>query len=340
MYRKISLIAIFLILIVGAHPIQNKQNELSNESLSDSLRQEIVDFKDICGKENVKLFRDSLLKKGDYRKVIEYNDSLIKKEQELKRNAIKEFELKTIAEAKEFEYKQLKQNREYNEKRKALLLTIFVLLCSGSLILALYISSRNKNMKRQTALMNAEKEEANLKLKLTEEQSVKLELQKYEVLSKFNSTTNELSGKMKDFEKLHEEKELLDKKVEDYRQRIEDFEASAEKTFAENEELQKEIIEEMTPQIKKHLPDHEDYLRNIAHIKDSFINNIMNLIDGNLSKQYLKYCLCFASGMSIKDVSDCCFVEQSSVHMIRYRLKKKFNLGNDDDIDLYLKKLS
>jgi hypothetical protein len=265
---------------------------------------------------------------------------LIKKEEELKRNAIMELELKAKAEAKEFEYKQLKENKEYNENRKALLLTIFVLLCLGSAIFVLYISSRKTNIKRRADLMDAEKEEAKLKLKLKEEQVVKLELQKYEVLSEFNLKEVELSGKMKDFEQLCKEKEMLDKKVEDYRQRIEAFEALTEKSFGENNELQKEIVEEITPQIKKCLPEHEDYLKNIEHIKPSFIDTVMNVIDGNLSKQYLKYCICFAIGMSIKDVSDCCFVEQSSVHMIRYRLKKKIKLGNDDDIDLYLKKLS
>ncbi|MDR3267365.1 MAG: hypothetical protein LBT24_07345, partial [Tannerella sp.] len=143
-----------------------------------------------------------------------------------------------------------------------------------------------------------------------------------------------------DFEQLRKEKEMLDKKVEDYRQSIEAFELLTEKSFGENNELQKKIIEEITPQIKKYLPEHEDYIKHIEYIKPSFIDTIMNVIDGNLSKQYLKYCICFAIGMSIKDVSDCCFIEQSSVHMIRYRLKKKIKLGNDDDIDLYLKKLS
>jgi hypothetical protein len=284
--------------------------------------------------------RDSLLEKGDYRQIIEYNDSLIKKEEELNRNAIKELELKKIADAKDFEYKQLKRDREYNERRKKLLLVIFVLLCSGCAIFVLYISSRRTNMKRRTALMNAEKEEAKLKLKLKEEQAVKLELQQYEVLSDFHLKEVELKGKMKDFEQLREEKELLDKKVEHYRRSIEAFETSVEKSLSENNELQKEIIEEITPLIKKHIPEHEEYIENIKNIKASFIDNIMHVIDGNLSKQYLKYCICFAAGMSIKDVSDCCFVEQASVHMIRYRLKKKFNLGNDDDIDLYLKKLS
>jgi hypothetical protein len=285
-------------------------------------------------------FRDSLLKQGDYRGVIEYDDSVIRKEEELKRNALKEFELRAVAEAKEFEYQQLKQNRIYSERRNKLLLVIFILLCLGSVTFVLYISSKKTNMKRQTALMNAEKEEAKLKLKLMEEEAVKLELQKYEVLSEFNIKEIELNGKMKDFDQLRGEKELLDKRVEDYRRSVEAFELSVEKTFGENNELQKEIIGEITSQIKKYLPGHEEYLRNVAQIKDTFIDNIMNLIDGNLSKQYLKYCICFAADMSIKDISDCCFVEQQSVHMIRYRLKKKFKLGNDDDIDLYLKKLS
>jgi hypothetical protein len=285
-------------------------------------------------------FRDSLLKKGDYRRVIEYDDSVIQKEEELKRNAIRELQLKAASEAKDFEYQRLKENAIYHEKRKKLLLVIFVLLCLGGILFVLYISSRNTNMKRRTALMNAEKEETKLKLKLMEEQAVKLELQQYEVLSEFYLKEIELSGKTKDFDKLRMEKEMLDSRIEHYRQSVEAFELSVEKTSGENNELQKEIVGEITSQVKKYLPEHGEYLTNITQIKDSFIDNIMNIIDGNLSKQYLKYCICFASDMSIKDVSDCCFVEQSSVHMVRYRLKKRLKLGNDDDLDLYLKKLS
>ncbi|MDR2384042.1 MAG: hypothetical protein LBD80_00065 [Tannerella sp.] len=284
--------------------------------------------------------RDSLLKKGDYKQVIEYDDSIMKQKEELRQNTVKEIQLKAIAEAKEFEYKHLKHNKIYNEKRKKLLFVIFILLCSGSIVFMFYISSRRTNMKRQTVLINAEKEEAKLKLKLIEEQAIKLELQKYKVLLEFNLKEIELSNKIKDFNNLCNEKKQLNAKVENYRQRIGDFEASVEKTSCENNKLQKEIIEEITTQIKKHLPRHEEYIRNLEHIKSSFIDNIMHVINGNLSKQYLKYCICFATGLSIKDVSRCCFVEQSSVYMIRYRLKKKFELRNDDDIDLYLKKLS
>ncbi|MDR2149106.1 MAG: hypothetical protein LBE91_21920 [Tannerella sp.] len=290
--------------------------------------------------QNIQALRDSFLQAGDYQKVIELNDSLIKKDEELKKNAIKELELKTAAEAKDNEYRQLKRDREYNERRNKLLWVISVLLGLGAVFFVLYNSSKRKNIARQIALMNAEKEEANLQLKLKEEQAVQSELQKYEVLSQFNLKEQELHGKLEDFEQLRKEKELLDRRIEDYRQSIEAFESSVEKSVSENNELQREITEELKLHIKKYLPDTEEYVKNIENIKDDFVDNIQKTIDGNLSRQYLKYCICFAVEMTVKDVSDCCFVEQSSVHMIRYRLKKKFNLGNDDNIDLYLKKLS
>jgi hypothetical protein len=189
-------------------------------------------------------------------------------------------------------------------------------------------------------LINAEKEETKLKLKLKEEQAVKLELQKYEILSDSFLKEMELNGKIKDFEQLRQEMASLNAKVENYRQSIELFETSIEKSSVENKEIQNELINELIPQIKKYLPDSQEYIKNIEQLGDSFIENVVTIIDSNMSKQYLKYCICFAIGMSIKEVSDCWFIEQSSVHMVRYRLKKKFSLGNDGDIDLFLKKLA
>ena len=75
-------------------------------------------------------------------------------------------------------------------------------------------------------------------------------------------------------------------------------------------------------------------------IDKQYISKLKNSYNGNLSIPYLKYCICFAIGMEIGEVSECFSIEQSSVHMVRYRLKKKFGLDNNGDLDVFLRKLN
>ena len=78
----------------------------------------------------------------------------------------------------------------------------------------------------------------------------------------------------------------------------------------------------------------------LKNIDGQFITALKNSYNGNLSVPYIKYCTCFAIGLEIGEVSECFSIEQSSVHMVRYRLKKKFELDNNDDLDVFLRRLN
>jgi len=90
--------------------------------------------------------------------------------------------------------------------------------------------------------------------------------------------------------------------------------------------------------INKNLPKKNEYVDLLNRIDRPYFKRLESLYNGNLSVHYLKYCVCFAIGMKIDEVSECFSIEQSSVHMIRYRLKKKFGLSINDDLDLFLQK--
>jgi hypothetical protein len=291
-------------------------------------------------KANIDLIRDIYESKGDYKKVIEYNDLWMKKDEEIRANEVKEMELRYELETKEAEIKRLDSDRMYQENRYKTIVLICMLLCLTIIFVILLVRLKKRDLNNQEALINAEKEEAKLKLKLKEEQAVKMQLEKYGVLSDFYLKEMELIGKSKDLDQLRQDKEVLDRQVELYRQKVETYEWMMNKDKEADYDTHSMIVEDLKRLINKQLknPSKGEYIRNIERLSNSYIEIFREKSNENLSISYLKYCVCFAIGMGISEVAECFCIESSSVHMIRYRLKKKFGLGNDDDLGLFLQK--
>ena len=186
------------------------------------------------------------------------------------------------------------------------------------------------------ALIDAEREETKLQLKLKEEQTIKTQLERYDVLSDFYLKEMELIGKTKDLEQLCLDRESLDQQVELFRQKVESYEINEAKAEQTNNDVQNVIVEDVKRVIVRSMPNGNAYINNIDFLNKSYVAVLNERSDGALSVSYLKYCVCFGIGMSISDVAECFNIEQSSVHMIRYRLKKKFGLNNDDDLGAFL----
>ena len=287
-------------------------------------------------KNNAALLRDIYNIKGDYKKAIEYDDILIKKDEEIRANEIKELELQFEVFIKDTELNQLHSDILYHDYVQMLSVFICVLLCLATLFLVLLFRSKKKELNRHVALIDAEREETKLQLKLKEEQTVKTQLERYDVLSDFYLKEMELIGKTKDLEQLYSDKESLDKQVELFRQKVESYEANEIKAEQTNNDVQNVIVEDVKRIILRRMPDTNVYFNNIDFLSKSYVAALNERSDGALSVSYLKYCVCFAIGMSISDVAECFSIEQSSVHMIRYRLKKRFGLNNDDDLGTFL----
>jgi hypothetical protein len=264
----------------------------------------------------------------------------IKKDEEIKANEVKELELRNEVESKEAEIRQLDLDRLYQESLYKKFVLICCLLSMSIFFIALLIRQKKRDLNSQIALINAEKEEAKLKLKLKEEQTVKMQLEKYEVLSDFHLKEMELIGKSKDLDQLRQDKEALDKQVELYRQKVDAYEWRINTDKDCDYDTHNIIIEDLKHLIKKQLeaPLSDEYIGNIERINKSFVETLREKSGETLSISYLKYCICFAVGIGIAEVAECFCIEPSSVHMIRYRLKKKFGLGNDDDLGLFLQK--
>ena len=144
-----------------------------------------------------------------------------------------------------------------------------------------------------------------------------------------------------EIEQLHNEIKSLRKQIEAYKQIINEFNLDNEKQQRQMKEenlLNLMIIDDIIKLINKKLPDKENYIEMLKRIEGRFIHSLKQICNGKLSVPYLKYCICFAIGMEIGEVSKCFSIEQSSVHMVRYRLKKKFKLNSIDDFDIFLRR--
>jgi hypothetical protein len=191
----------------------------------------------------------------------------------------------------------------------------------------------------QMTQIEAEKKEALLQLQAKEEQMEKSLTERYEVLSNFHIIEMELIGKTKEIEQQRKENEELEKEMMSYRQKMETYELMMNKEKDANFNTLNVIMEDIKRIINKQ-PESiykNEYLQSINLIDQSFIEFLRTKSEENISISYMKYCICFAIGMSITDVAHFFCIEPSSVHMIRYRLRKKYKLGDDEELGLFFR---
>ena len=287
-------------------------------------------------KRNIYFLRSLYEKKGDYKKVIDYDNLWSNKNDEIRANEVKELVLQFEADMKDAELKRLYEEVLYHENRNKLFVLACALLCVSIFFLLFFVQLKKRNLKNQLAFIDAEREETKLKVKLKEEQTVKMQLEKFMALSDFRLKELELIGKTKDLEQLYKDKEELDMQVELFRQKVETFEEQIDKEIHESSDLQYVITEDLRRLFSRQQSEYGKYFEKLEKLHKSYIDAINTRSNGSLSLSYLKYCVCFALGMGSNEVAECFNIEQTSVHMVRYRLKKKFGLTNDDDLNQFL----
>jgi hypothetical protein len=325
-----------------AEKLINKAEKYLDEQINEagSLYQPESFYSDLISCYSLHL--DILYQKNDYKNALKYNTK--KNKLKLKLREIESIEL-------EYLYNTEKEEREIEELRvinanqfKSLIMAVIaaILLVNTIIFLWLWHNTTKKSIKRESVLIKSEKDEVVLKLKIKEEQSVKALLEKYEVLSDFRTKEIELDDKNKEMEQLLIAKEQLDSQITVYIKKINGL----EEINIENEEIKEDdltyntIISDISSLISRKLPARKNYVDILSNIDSKYILTLRKAYQGNLSVPYIKYCLCFAIGMEISEVSECFSIEQPSVHMIRYRLKKKFKLDNNDDLNVYLRQLN
>lgn len=77
----------------------------------------------------------------------------------------------------------------------------------------------------------------------------------------------------------------------------------------------------------------------IQKVHPNFFKNLSLKSNPNLTSLDLKYCAYLYLGMDTKQIANILNVEPKSVRMTKYRLKKKFGLNEDTDLDMFIKSI-
>jgi len=279
---------------------------------------------------------------GQYKEALTHNNKMNDLKQLTRQIETRELEYLYNTEKEEKKIEQLIISNANRLQSTTMLIIAALLLVGIIALLCLWFFAMKKNTKRRSILLKAEKEEAELNLKIKEEQAIKAQLEKYEILSDFFLKEMELEGKNKAMEQLIKDKESLDNQIEDFMQKIYEYELNNEKhqeQVKDENHINLQFVADIAKLISKKLSPKSHYVELLNRIDGHYIYTLRSFYNGNLSIPYIKYCICFAIGMEIAEVSECFSIEQSSVHMVRYRLKKKFGLNNNEDLDVFLRRL-
>jgi hypothetical protein len=275
-----------------------------------------------------------------YNEAFEYNSRKNALKIRIRETNAHELEQLYNTEQDDLKIEQLKSVNDFQVKLTSMLIIIALLFIITIILLFLWFYRLKFSLRHRSALVRAEREKAALNLKLKEEQEAKSELEKYEVISEYRLKELELESANAALKQLQTDKQALDRQIEAYTRKIQGH-ISEHKSEQDDEELWNAMCGELTRLIDRRVENGKAYSKLLNAFDASYLWSLKQLYDGNLSYQYMKYCVCFAIGIEAAKVADCFSIEQSSVHIIRYRLRKKFGISNsEEDLNMFLRRLN
>lgn len=268
---------------------------------------------------------DLAFKRNDTKAALQYQqraEELLKKsfnEQQLFN--VQKLEVQYETEKKDKELQLLKEREAFNRKQNYLYGGIASALLFGlGFMFVSYHFKLRYSIEREKKLAQ-EKEDA--------EQQAKMQI----LLEKEEQARLKAEQELLDLRKQQLEKEalanslIIDRKNETLKQiqnKIRSGEAS---------HIQKLIKEEMLLQT-----DFEDIKLQMQELHPDFFNRLNEKAVQKLTPLDLKYCTYLYLKMSTKQIAQILHVEPQSVRMFKYRLKQKFGLGKESDLEEFLEK--
>ncbi|WP_029906472.1 hypothetical protein [Prevotella sp. 10(H)] len=282
--------------------------------------------------------------KGDINKALEYrktqleylNKMMLDKVYE----SLKDMEVRYDLKTKQQEIKFLNEYNLYQKKMKSLYAGISILLIIIVIVVVrLYLMKRNATIKNME-MIQMEKHEVELQVKLKEEQAKRIQLEKYEALLEVHFKDLAIEGKEAELEELKNNKKILDKQLKTYSEKLRQYEERIGEKYEKNKKNTDLLIEELKSLLERKGGENKDiYLDKLNTLNENFITQLEEITFNNISPIYIKYCMCIAINMTNSEIAECFSVELNTVHMVRYRIKKKLKLSNNDDLDIYLSNL-
>lgn len=212
-------------------------------------------------------------------------------------------------------------------------LSYWAFLMYLSVLLMIWFASyywREHSMNQQKMLL-LEQQERNLRLQEEKHQKEmrrlereKLQMEYEELKDKLKAKTLELAAKAKD----NDEKNAL---IQELKDKIEQIQNNPETAKSRAKELQR-ILEHHEESPTNNFETQLDELHQEFYKKLKDIHSDLTLND-------IRLCAHIRSGFNAKEIADILHIKPSSVYISRSRLRKKLNLGADDDLYTYLSSL-
>jgi DNA-binding CsgD family transcriptional regulator len=169
--------------------------------------------------------------------------------------------------------------------------------------------------------LKLEEEEARLKIQLKEEEAARLAAEQLLIQQKNEQLQKELLvGAMH----LNQKNELLANLTDQIKQESVSSLQSINAAIKENLMLDK---------------DFEQFKNNLQNLHPEFFGKLQQYADGKLTALDLKYCAYIYMKLSSKQIASTMHVEQKTVRMTKYRIKKKLGLDKDTDLDNFIENI-
>lgn len=211
----------------------------------------------------------------------------------------------------------LEQEAAFTQKRNLLYVGLGVV---GVTALALLLVSYNYRLKaslRKRELIDKEKEEVILKVKLKEAETNQLLAEKALMRERQERLEKELLAGQLQKEEKNQLMELL-----------------ADKSSANAEQVKRMLKRQQ--QLDE---EYEGHTADFVEVHASFFEKLRQQSADSLTRLDMKYCAYILMGLSNKEISARLHIEAKSIRMARYRIKQKLGLGKDDHLDQFIKTL-
>lgn len=263
-------------------------------------------------------------KKGNLKAALTYqkrSEALLKKifdEQQLL-NAQK-LEVQYETEKKDQQLKLLEEREAFRKKQNYLYGGIAAALLFGLVFMFVSYHFRLRYAIEREKKLQKEKEDAEyqtaLQLQIEKEEQARLKAEQELLHLKREQLEKEALANSLIIEHKNEMLKQIQGKIQD----------------GEAGDIQKLLKEEMLMRA-----DFEDIKMQIQELHPTFFNQLSDKAVQKLTALDLKYCAYIYLQMTTKQIAQVLHVEPQSVRMFKYRLKQKFGLGKDVDLEVFLR---
>ncbi|MDR6784349.1 DNA-binding CsgD family transcriptional regulator [Pedobacter africanus] len=262
-------------------------------------------------------------KRGDQKAALNYLKQNIAFNKEAfnedKINSILKVEAQYQSEKKEQEIAYLQQEAAFTKKRN---IFYIVLALTGIIALLFLLRSYNYKLKasvRKQELVDKEKNAAELRAQLKEAEAVQLQTEQVLLRERQERLQKEVLAGNLQVEEKNELLELLSGKV------------NPDSHLTLDEQIKRIITQQ-----KRRDKDFEEHKTEFFETNPAFFERLQQKASHTLTRLDLKYCSYILMGLSNKEISTRLGIEPKSIRMARYRIKQKFNLGKEENLDHFI----